>query len=446
VSLSQEDYNTPPDRENVPRKDDEKLNNTVSWIAAACVVFLGPTTAMGQEVRVPAHTAYILPDSNGVRVSEKNGIDGWQDSSQTVNWYGKIDKSGMLRVRVEVAVKENVQARLRMTLDDVSREVEVQGLGLKESLQADFGEFEIAKPGYKRFQLESLHGPAAFPGKCMTMLLDGPAAERAHFNLKERRNAASVHLMYPTQSNLDVEAFYCEVTAIEDPTATFYMACGWHRGYFGMQVNSPTERRIIFSVWDSGNEAVDRNKVDKENRVQLLGKGTGVVANDFGNEGTGGHSHLKYLWKTGQVQRFVVTAQPVEKTFTIFSGYWWHPDQKAWMLISSWKAPKEGGWLRGLHSFSENFDGSNGQLLRKAMYGNQWIRSSSGEWTELTTAKFSHDPTGKSDRLDRFMGVERDSFFLSHGGYVEGFTAYGEKFERKALGSKPDITSLPAIP
>ena len=45
--------------------------------------------------------------------------------------------------------------------------------------------------------------------------------------------------------------------------ATYYMACGWHRGYFGMQVNSPTERRIIFSVWDSGGEAVDRSKVGR---------------------------------------------------------------------------------------------------------------------------------------------------------------------------------------
>jgi hypothetical protein len=48
------------------------------------------------------------------------------------------------------------------------------------------------------------------------------------------------------------------------------MACGWHRGYFGMQVNSESERRIIFSVWDSGNEAVDRAKVDDVNRVKLM--------------------------------------------------------------------------------------------------------------------------------------------------------------------------------
>jgi len=148
-----------------------------------------------------------------------------------------------------------------------------------------------------------------------------------------------------------VEAFYCEVTALEDPLWTFYMACGWHRGYFGMQVNSPTERRIIFSVWDSGSEAVDRRKVGEEDRVSLVAKGPGVYSGDFGNEGTGGHSHLKYLWKTGEKQRFIVTARPTDPTHTIFSGFYYHPEDKKWMLISSWKAPKEGGYLRGLHSF-----------------------------------------------------------------------------------------------
>jgi len=206
-----------------------------------------------------------------------------------------------------------------------------------------------------------------------------------------------------------------------------------------MQVNSPTERRIIFSVWDSGDEAVDRKKVESENRVKLIGKGKGVYTGDFGNEGTGGHSHLKYLWKTGEKQRFVVTAQPVDKTFTTFAGYWFHPELQDWMLISSWKAPKEGGWLKGLHGFSENFGGNNGDLLRKAMYGNQWILSSAGKWTELTRARFSHDPTGKSDRFDRFMGVENGQFFLSHGGFGDGFSKYGDEFTRAPLGIQPSI-------
>ena len=97
-------------------------------------------------------------------------------------------------------------------------------------------------------------------GGIEALVLDGPATKDAHFNLKERRNAASVHLMYPVPKDANIAMFYNEVTAVDDPVATYYMACGFSRGYFGMQVNSPTERRIIFSVWDagSGQSANDR--------------------------------------------------------------------------------------------------------------------------------------------------------------------------------------------
>jgi hypothetical protein len=119
------------------------------------------------------------------------------------------------------------------------------------------------------------------------------------------------------------------------------------------------------------------------------------------------------------------------------------PTGKQWRLISSWKAPKDGGYLQGLHSFSENFGGANGHLRRKALYGDQWVRTSDGRWHELIAASFSHDPTGKTDRLDRFMGVEEGAFFLSHGGFVPGSSRYGEKFERPASGKPP--SDLPAF-
>ena len=336
-----------------------------------------------------------------------------------------------------------VQSRFKFTVGGKSNEATVKGQGADKPVTADFGVFLIATIGHQRLQLESMNVAKASIAEIKALLLDGPALEKAHFNLKERRNAASVHLMYPIpDGGADVEAFYCEVTAIEDPTTTFYMACGWHRGYFGMQVNSPTERRIIFSVWDSGNEAEDRKKVGDENRVKLMGKGEGVFTGDFGNEGTGGHSHLKTMWKTGEKQRFIVTAKPIDKT-TIFSGYWFQGEQQKWMLISSWRAPKEGGWMRGVHSFSENFGGNNGHLLRKAKYGNQWIRTPESKWIELMTAKFSHDPTGRTDRFDRFMGVENGEFFLSHGGFVDGFAKYGDVFTRPTAGQPPSDLILP---
>lgn len=396
------------------------------------------------ELRVPAFTAYLEPDANGARVSERSGITGWNNPGVKVRWFGEIKTPGDLSCALELRLPPGRESKLRMTVAGTAREVTAQGG--TNAVRVAFGSFPITAAGYQSFTLESLNATNMSAGEIEALLLDGPATRDAHFNLKERRNAASVHLTYPVPPGTSVAAFYCEMTGVDDPVHTYYMACGWHRGYFGMQVNSPAERRIIFSVWDSGNEAVSRAKVGAEDRVRLVAKGDGVNSGDFGNEGTGGHSHLKYAWKTGEKQRFIVTAKPADATHTIFSGFYFHPDLKKWMLISSWKAPKDGGWLRGLYSFSENFVGDNGQFRRKALYGNQWIRTDAGQWLEVTTAGFSHDPTGRADRLDRFMGVESGQFFLSHGGFVPGFSKHGEEFTRPAVGVPPADLELPELP
>lgn len=414
---------------------------------ASLALFLGASPVRSlAEIRVPAFTAYLDPVGDGARVSPRGGITRWHDPDTKILWFGELKHAGEMQVALSLRLAADAESTLRLTVAGQSRDVTVKGAGPDTAVTADFGKFSIPQPGYARFALES-RNPAGKPsGDLDALVLDGPAVQDAHFNLKARRNAASVHLTYPVPPGTKVAAFYCEVTAVEDPLWTYYMACGWHRGYFGMQVNSPTERRIIFSVWDSGGEAVDRGKVGDPDRVTLVAKGEGVSSGDFGNEGTGGHSHLVYPWKTGEKQRFIVTAKPVDATHTIFSGFYYHPEKRKWMLISSWKAPKDGGYLHGLYSFSENFGGDNGHLRRKALYGNQWIETAEGKWIELTTAGFSHDPTGRADRLDRFMGVENGQFFLSQGGFVPGFTPYGEKFTRPATGKAPADLDLPKLP
>ena len=98
--------------------------------------------------------------------------------------------------------------------------------------------------------------------------------------------------------------------------------------------------------------------------------------------------------------------------------------------------------MRGLYSFSENFGGANGELRRKALYGNQWVRTADGHWHELTTARFSCDPTGRADRLDRCMGIEQGRFFLSQGGFLPGFTPFGQEFQRPAVGKPPELPDI----
>ncbi len=414
-------------------------------LTATQILLLNATLPAIAEITIPAATAYSAPDPEALKFSPEHGISRWSDPSTQIRWYGNLQRIGKLTVKVAVRLPKDRPMQYRMTVANQTMTANAQGAG-DDDVTVDFGEVEINEPGYHTFLLEATGNRRGDQGNVRALVLDGEPTIESHFNLNPRRNAASVHLAYPVEKGVEVSAFYCEMTGIEDPLWTYYMACGWHRGYFGMQVNSPTERRIIFSVWDSGNEADSRDKVEQENRVTLIDKGKDVFSGDFGNEGTGGHSHLKFPWKTGEKQRFLVTAEPVDSTSTIFSGHYFRNDLKEWMLISSWKAPKEGGYLRGLYSFSENFNGSNGNVVRKALYGNQWIRTSSGAWQELTKAKFSHDVTGKSDRLDRFMGLEGEQFFLSHGGFIRGFTEFGTAFTRKPTGHSPENMELPPLP
>jgi Domain of unknown function (DUF3472)/Domain of unknown function (DUF5077) len=411
-------------------------------IRALILLFLTLPTARA-ELRVPGCTAYGAPDFDAIRMHRERGVINWTEPKQSVLWFGEIRKTGTLDVALLVhlpgTISDANSVKLKLTIAGRSAEANVTGAG---EVPVKFGAFEIPAAGYQKFTLESPN-PA---GEIKALILNGSAAEGAHFNTDPRRNAASVHLFYPVPDNSEVTAFYCEATGLEDPVYTYYMATGFSRGYFGMQVNSPTERRIIFSVWDAaeGQNAKDRSTVKEENHTKLLSRGEGVHASVFGNEGTGGHSHLKHPWKTGEPQKFAVTAKP-DGTFTDYSGFWFHPDKNAWVLIASFRAPKDGKFLRGLYSFSENFGGSNGHLVRKARFGNQWIQTRDGAWTELTKASFSHDGTGREARRDRFMGVEQGQFFLSHGGFVEGFTKFGEVFTRPAGGKAP-VIEFPRTP
>ena len=382
------------------------------------------------ELRVPANTGYVLPDPYGAKV-DKEGIRRWKGPAQQILWAGELKQAGEVKVSIVAKPPAGATSRLRLTVNGKAVERELRGT---EPATLDFGAFPVVAAGYARFVLEALNPEGADNGELLELVLAGSAAEAAHFNLKPRRNAASIHLGYPVPVKEPVEWFFATATGVEDPLHTFYMACGFSRGYFGMQVNHPGERRIIFSVWDSGEggSADRRDQVKPENHVQLVAKGEDVHASVFGGEGTGGHSHLKYLWKTGEPQRFAVRAQP-EGTFTTYSGYWFHPEKKAWMLIASFKAPKDGKALRGLHSFVENFGGETGYRQRKALYGDLWARTAAGEWHALTQAHFTHDGTGEKDRLDRFGGVENGHFFLSNGGFLPGFSKYGDKFDLPAI-------------
>ena len=65
------------------------------------------------------------------------------------------------------------------------------------------------------------------------------------------------------------------------------------------------------------------------------------------------------------------------------------------MLIARFERPKISTYLKGLHSFLENFNPNHGDQERMAFYDNQWVCDKSGLWTEITEIKLTADNTAR---------------------------------------------------
>jgi len=291
---------------------------------AATSSFLGAAaTAQQPSTRqIPAFTAYSEPDAEAIDFPDAGPVNAWSDVHNHLVWYGILRHVGALRTGVNINLPVDEEVMLSMEVDHGKRSRRVvRGTGALQSV--DFGTTRIAKAGPHSFHLFGIHHSGKTFGSIIALELAGPAAGNALFNTTPQRGAPSVHLTYTEPKDAQIEWFYNEVTVRKAPVWSYYEACGFTRGYFGIQVNSPTERRIIFSVWDSSAEKDERANVAAQDRVQLLAKGPSVFAGDFGHEGTGGHSHLVYPWKTGKTYRFLLHAHLLDKA-TIYTAYFFY--------------------------------------------------------------------------------------------------------------------------
>lgn len=430
----------------------------LSVLGPCALALLSAAPGAGESLVVPAYTAYFRPDPDaGPRREREGGLAHWS-SATSLEWFVRIETPGELALALQLAGPAPEDAALRLRVVSQAEAGLVGGLDLAVAQGAHefalpFGSLPIAKAGYYGLALESTRESKSLPD-LRALVLSGPAAAGAHCSTGERRNAASVHLGYPLpqQARDEVEWFYLELEPRTDPLHTYYEATGFDRGYFGMQVNGPTERRLIFSVWDAGGEAVDRSKVAPENRVQLLAKGADVVAGDFGNEGTGGHSHLVHPWKLGERFRFLLHAEPGAGELagtTTYTAWFFFAERREWGLVASFRAPRAGQYLRGLYSFNENFSGSNGDERRVCGFGNGWVRTHAGAWFSLNEARFTHDGHGKEQRLDRSAGILDGRFYLANGGFVDdahpgAVTHAGDVLKlEKPAGAHPQDAELP---
>ena len=372
----------------------------------------------------------------------------WSDAAQSVVWYGDLRDKGALKIALQVLAPAHETLKWRLSIagqnpdaaktQQFALEADATGTGAMQTV--DFGQVEIAQPGFYRLALSGVDKAGATFGDVKNLLLDGPAAAtivaKQGFNFTHWRGQTSTHLGYQLPKEETYTAFYNEATAVTDPTSTYYCAIGFNAGYMGMQVTSPTQRRVIFSIWDNANEGISRANVEEKDRAGLLAAGDNVFTDSFGGEGTGGHSHLKTMWKTGEKQRFLVTVK-ADGDAAIFAGYFYRNDLQKWMLISAWRRPRTEAKLTGFYTFNEDFNHTK-QATRRANYGNSWVRTSDGKWQEVTTARFTRTAQNEPVRRDWEAGTEGDQMWMQIGGYIDRVTDYGGFIDARKKQSAAD--------
>jgi len=124
----------------------------------------------------------------------------------------------------------------------------------------------------------------------------------------------SVHLWYPADKGV---AFSNAITPRQSAPGTYFMVCGWNKGYFGIQELANGKKLILFSVWDSNQN--DPGAVEQKKRTHVLHKDDAVRVKRFGGEGTGGQSFFDFDWKIGETYRFLGTAK-VKHERTEYAG------------------------------------------------------------------------------------------------------------------------------
>jgi hypothetical protein len=385
------------------------------------------------------NTWYAHADAVTDRGILDGGVDDWTDLARPMETWFYTQKLGT----VDVALKARIptgRSIIEFKLGEVTHKVTLSNA---EYAILPVGRFPITSAGYQRLEMRGIEKTGSEIAEIKSIRVSGlTQLEFVRDAFYWARRGPSVHLNYLLPEDAgETLYFYSEIQVPEgqDVLGSYFMAGGFAEGYFGIQVNGPDERRILFSVW-SPFKTDDPTKVPPDQRIQLVNKGAGVITGKFGNEGSGGQSYRRYMWKSGVDYGFLVKAEPTADGQTDYTAWFFAPDVGHWTLMARFRRPKTQTHLKRLHSFLENFLTQTGNQSRMARYSNQWARDTRGQWRPLTRARFTGDATArKRARLDYDGGANGHSFYLKNGGFFSAETPLDAVFERQSNPKPPTI-------
>lgn len=411
--------------------------------ALSCLTISGIAQTAVKTYAVPlAGNAFITAGQAGeAEISGRNGLVKWSSDQEVVSVYFWAQKAGKLTLKLKA---KNDAGKSKIEIDALGKKaiVNVESTELSETAPLSI---EVKSPGYVQVNLKGLSKSGSNFANVTELLVSGEAASGGLLFSNDpeyyywSRRGPSCHLNYTVPTEGNVSYYYNEVTVPqgEDKVGSYFMANGFGEGYFGIQVNSETERRILFSVW-SPFHTDDPKSIPDEQKIHLLKKGKDVHSGEFGNEGSGGQSYRKYFWKAGVTYKFLLKGVPDGKGNTDYTAWFFVPEENAWNVIASFKRPQTNTYLKRFHSFLENFSPNQGYLDRKVEFGNQWVYD--GQWKAVQEASFSVDNTYRANqRIDAIGGITKNGYFLRNGGFFNEVVKPGSKFEFRNKNNAPKI-------
>ncbi len=389
----------------------------------------------------------------GSKTITNKGIENWSDVNEQFTLYLRTTVKGKLTISVgNLQVQERASIGFLINGDEQILELS-KGLSAKNKILS----WNIMDTGYVAIKLRGIVKKGDYFPNLEQLILGGNVLEGNTAFVRNNegnfyywgRRGPSVHLTYPLPDNFEATYFYNEITVPigDDVIGSYYMANGFAEGYFGIQVNSDTERRVLFSVWSPFNTD-DPKAIPDDQKIKLIKKGTDVYTGEFGNEGSGGQSYLRYNWKAGSTYKFLLKGVPGNDSTTTYTAWFYPPELGEWKLIASFERPKTKTHLKRFHSFLENFIPETGLIVRKVNFNNQWVADAAGNWKELTNARFTVDNTGRVKfRMDYAGGKIGEGFYLQNCGFFDNYTPAGSIFDRPILNNKPlvDLRSIDKV-
>lgn len=373
------------------------------------------------------------------------GIVNWQNPQTVLSTYIRMPQPGKLKVSVNVAVPVG-ESKFSVSIGGKLVYFIAKG---NSNTEYFVDEWDIQGAGYVKIDLQAISKSSAFYGSIDNFYISGSSSSLLTSYVPNNNNSLfhfgrrgpSVHMNYNTQAVSNIEWFYNEVTVPQnnDIPGSFYMAAGFDNAYYGIQANSPTQKKFLFSVW-SPDPSNTPGQVPEAYRVILLRQGPGVTVTTFGNEGNGGQSSLIYNWIPGNTYKFLVRGRPIGNNQTEYTAYFFAPEENTWRLIASFARPFTTTYLTGTHSFLENYLPEYGNKERSVYFGNQWVKSNTGQWIELTTAQYTGDGTANSRyRLDFAGGLNNNVFYLRNCGFFDNYVPINSSFIRPQTGILPSV-------